>query len=959
MGKTGKRNIAAWMALLLALLLILPAPGVLAAQTPASSGTVSEVESALEESSSHAEEESTSTETPEPSSEPSEEGSQTPSEETSSSQLSEESQLEEPSQPVEGESLEETQEEPFGANALLKVGGHDAYMSGEEGALFFPDRAMTRAEMAQVLYNLLASYPTVSENYFSDVSTGAWYAKAVNTLVYLDVLSGYEDGTYQPNNQVTRAEFVTAVCKCFGLTSGASNSFSDVGSHWAVGYINAAVGKGWISGFEDNTFRPDANITRAQVTPILNKALERTGDGFASDAGTQEFVDVPSGHWAYEHIAEAADPVSAPVEVGCIVQVTADGGLNLRSSPDSSQSGNIIGGVPKGSQLTVLKVESNGWLQVRTGSGLVGYVSGEYVTVVSGPSEDPEEPEDPDPSGFQVGQQVKVTADNGLNLRSGPGTTYDAVTTLATGALLTITSIESNGWLGVKTQGGVTGYVHPDYVVVYDGGNEDPGVASGAKLSSSSLSLAQYQSVRLDGSVSENISAMKWQSSDPSVAYVAYTIPYGSTTQMAMIYGAKPGTATITFTDGQNTSATCTVTVQSPQAVRFAYAGGNIVGLGQTFNLTAITDTGKAAVHFEITSGPATGGWTTQTYTTESHVSSYGLPTNTVRVFTYPVAFQAAGTYTIRATSSTSSGGSMSSDSYEFTVQVTSSAVSSTTATNDTRRASGEIIKILANFEGFLPEIEDDKLAPGNPTVGHGYVVGKHIPFYNNLTSGEAYAHLVSTVNKGSYASAVESFRQRYNIKMSQAQFDALTSFVYNCGPGTLSENYGFCRAILNAVDPTGISESSPVTGVLNVSDGILYQSASTSKKVGTVALNTKVTVDSYQAARTSTQQEVWYHVTTSDGKVGWMPAGYVQLQDGRAHDLSWADSTVVANNILQWNSANGVVYPGLVYRRLAECKVFFFGNYGEANNGLGTWYINTYHFNFPDNIQQYNSDNK
>ena len=132
---------------------------------------------------------------------------------------------------------------------------------------------------------------------------------------------------------------------------------------------------------------------------------------------------------------------------------------------------------------------------------------------------------------------MKVTADNGLNLRSGPGTTYDAVTTLATGALLTITSIESNGWLGVKTQGGVTGYVHPDYVVVYDGGNEDPGVASGAKLSSSSLSLAQYQSVRLDGSVSENISAMKWQSSDPSVAYVAYTIPYGSTTQMAMIYG--------------------------------------------------------------------------------------------------------------------------------------------------------------------------------------------------------------------------------------------------------------------------------------------------------------------------------------------------------------------------------------------------------------------------------------
>ena len=179
MGKTGKRNIVAWVALLLALLLILPAPGVLAAQTPASSETVSAVESALEESSSQAEEESTSTETPEPSSEPSEEDSQTSSGETSSSELSEESQPEESSQPVEGETLEETQEETFDATALLKVGGHDAYMSGEAGALFFPDRAMTRAEMAQVLYNLLVSYPTVSENYFSDVSSGAWYAKAV------------------------------------------------------------------------------------------------------------------------------------------------------------------------------------------------------------------------------------------------------------------------------------------------------------------------------------------------------------------------------------------------------------------------------------------------------------------------------------------------------------------------------------------------------------------------------------------------------------------------------------------------------------------------------------------------------------------------------------------------------------------------------------------------------------
>lgn len=96
--------------------------------------------------------------------------------------------------------MEDSQQETFASYPLLVVGGHEAYMSGEEGARFYPDRAMTRAEMAQVLYNLLASYPPVTGGSFSDVSDSAWYATAVNTLVELDVLSGYEDGTFRPNN---------------------------------------------------------------------------------------------------------------------------------------------------------------------------------------------------------------------------------------------------------------------------------------------------------------------------------------------------------------------------------------------------------------------------------------------------------------------------------------------------------------------------------------------------------------------------------------------------------------------------------------------------------------------------------------------------------------------------------------------------------------------------------------
>ena len=896
-------------ALLLALLLALPAPSALAAESAlesasSASSQAPEGENSEEESAAQPAEESSAPESSQPVGEESQPGEGESSQEEPSSQEPSSSQEESSSQAPEDESsgeesgvsMEDSQQETFASYPLLVVGGHESYMSGEEGARFYPDRAMTRAEMAQVLYNLLASYPPVTGGSFSDVSDSAWYATAVNTLVELDVLSGYGD----------------------------------------------------------NTFRPDESIQRCQVTAILNKALERTGSGFAADAGTQEFVDVPSSHWAYEHIAEAADPVGSAIETGCTVRVTATNGLNLRSSASTSSS--VVTVLSTGALLTVTSVESNGWLGVRTGSGRTGYVSGEFVEYVSGPTDtpDPEPEPDPDPDGFEVGQTVRVTAEPSLRLRSGPGTNYEAITSLATGVRLTITSIESNGWLGVETASGVEGYVHPDYVEVYTGGGGG-GTATGATVSTNSLTLAQYQSARLDGSVTSNLSAMEWTSSNSSVAYVGYTVPYGGNTEGAIVYGASPGTATLTFTDGAGATATCTVTVTAAESVRFAYSDENIIGVGDDFNLTAITDSSKTGVRFTIVGGPATGSWDTTSYTSESRVSSYGLPTNQVRVFTRSVSFGRAGTYTVRAYSQTS-GGSWSTDYCEFTVVVTSSDIHSSTTTTESRRVSTEGLNIIADFEGSVPEIEDDVLASGNPTVGYGYVVPVNTTFYNNLTTSELFAQLVQIANE-TYSPAVENFRSTYNIKMNQAHFDALTSFVFNCGVGTLSSDYGFRRALLNAVDVSGFSGSA--TGTVNVDDVDLgaapvYSSASTaSQQVTTLDIGATVTVTSVSSTRTSTKQEVWYQVTTSGGQVGWMPAGYVQLSGSWTRDLAWADSTVLANNFLQWNKAGGVV-AGLVWRRLAECKIFFFGNYDEAYHSNANYSYNTYGFHFPEECEQY-----
>ena len=527
----------------------------------------------------------------------------------------------------------------------------------------------------------------------------------------------------------------------------------------------------------------------------------------------------------------------------------------------------------------------------------------------------------------------------------------------------------------MRTSGGTTGFVSGEFVAAYD---PNTGVASGASLSATKLTLAQYQSIRLDGSVSQNLSAMHWESSNENVVSTGYTVNYGGNSQGAMLYGVSPGTATITFTDGSGTTkATCTVTVTAAEPVRFAYGEGNIVAAGQKFNLIALTDTAKTAVKFTIvdsTSG-ATGEYVATSATTKSQASSFGLPTNTVKIFKTEVSFGKAGTYTIRATSQTGSG--WSTDGYEFTLAVTATHNTLTTTSYDARQPSGRIITALANIEGFWPEIKDDLLASGNPTVGHGYVVQKNVAFYNNMTEEEAYAQLVDKVNSSSFGGAVERFRSNHSIRMSQGQFDALTSFVYNLGAGTLDPDYGFCRAILNAADPTGISTANPKAGTVTVTDidtaatnasGVngapVYATTDlNSALVMALASDTPVTVDGYKilsrevtssdGAKVTVGDRVWYHVS-SGGKVGWMPAGYVTLE-GAGTDLTYADSNVVPNNLLQWNIAGGHVYAGLVYRRLCESKIFFFGNYDDDNSSSG-WSKNTYDFPFPDYLSDYDN---
>jgi hypothetical protein len=188
---------------------------------------------------------------------------------------------------------------------------HRAYIRGIGNNLFAPNAQITRAQVAQIFYNLLDESGVQFTHSFSDIDNTAWYADAVNTLAALNIIVGYPDGSFRPNNNITRAEFVTLVLRFSGAEAdmSAPTSFGDVtAAHWAYRFINSAVANGWIQGYEDGTFRPDIHMTRAEAVTITNRMLGRQADRQFIDANIEllPFTDVLRTHWAFYDIMEAA-----------------------------------------------------------------------------------------------------------------------------------------------------------------------------------------------------------------------------------------------------------------------------------------------------------------------------------------------------------------------------------------------------------------------------------------------------------------------------------------------------------------------------------------------------------------------------------------------------------------------------------------------------------------------------
>ena len=221
---------------------------------------------------------------------------------------------------------------------MLNGEDHYAYVVGYEDGTVRPGGNISRAEVATIFFRLLQDQVRqenlTTENVFSDVSAGDWYNTAISTMAELGILRGRTPDTFVPNAPITRAEFA-AICARFDTGENAGGAtFPDLVGHWAKEEVERAVSLGWIMGYEDNTFRPDKTITRAEAVTMINRVLQRNPQ--SPEVLLKDMVTWPDNQdpsqWYYLAIQEATNSHDYERTTGIYETWT-----QLRETPDWSQ----------------------------------------------------------------------------------------------------------------------------------------------------------------------------------------------------------------------------------------------------------------------------------------------------------------------------------------------------------------------------------------------------------------------------------------------------------------------------------------------------------------------------------------------------------------------------------------------------------------------------------------------
>ncbi len=395
-----------------------------------------------------------------------------------------------------------------------------------------------------------------------------------------------------------------------------------------------------------------------------------------------------------------------------------------------------------------------------------------------------------------------------------------------------------------------------------------------------------------------------WTSSDENIAEV----------DNGFITAKNTGVAVITATSSKGTK-TCFVNVTKAEPIRFSYAYPNTAYKGEEITLVAITDKTRNDVDFKININGTTT--TVDNATKKADGDTY--------VWTATTKINEIGTFSVTAYSAlgneytTSKGG-------KTTVFVRENK-DLTKETKEYRRASDRLINLIASFEGFISSVYYDDLAGGIPTLGFGKVVYTGDSFYNNMTRTEALAQLYDTVNNGGYSDNVNTYLESLGANYNQQQFDSLVSFAYNIGYYGLKSDTEIRALILSAKEKKPANPEDKLKGYINGTDVNFRSGAGTSfDSLGLLNASEEVTLLEEKLVNSS-----WYHIKDSQGREGYVYKDYVTLgkvdTEGEIY-LSLIDKSEFTRVVLEYHHAGSYCITGLLWRRIDELDLFYYGDY-------------------------------
>lgn len=571
--------------------------------------------------------------------------------------------------------------------------------------------------------------------------------------------------------------------------------------------------------------------------------------------------------------------------------------VNLRSGAGMNYS--TVTCMRKNTKFTFLSTSlyNSNWYYIQLTNGTKGYIFKQYASKSTTGSTTPTTPESPSqPSGtiklsntnetIYIGNKLAITATGASSVKWESSNS-------------SVASVDSNGIVTAKSSGTAN-------IKAYSGSNSATCKVTVKSGSSVNISLTSINNMRRGKSVllKSSTGSVKWKSSNTSIATVSNGI----------VDTKANGYVTISAYTSSG-AATCLIKVIGRDNIRFVYASPNSAPKNSNVTFKAITDTDRIAVRFVVSNGSTS-------YTVEANNK---VKDGNNYIWSASHKLSSSGKWTVKAYAKfkTSNEYLTTPGNGEGEVFVTASTDTTTTVCTE-RRASDELINVIADYEGFLSTVTADSITT-DPTLGYGKVILTNEQFYNNLTKNEAYAYLCQTVNKGGYTTRTNSFLIDNDIKFNQRQFDALVCFTYNVGASAIYNDSDLQAVLLNTKTGSSSSVKAGASGYVNASDVNLRSGAGTNYSVLTcMSQNTKFTFVDGKVYNSN-----WYKIKLSNGTTGYICKPYASVSGGSGtRDLNNVNKQSFLNNFLQYHHAAGSCYWGLLYRRIDEAEMFFYGDY-------------------------------